>query len=173
MLKSVTTYFSSGWPRVFMLLALVFGAGVVCVISSVAFSTMEATDELNRIEAERARRAGLTPAERAREDSLAAARAERVRRFGEKPTQSAWDGSYMEVQFYLEDRAKDPGSVEIHRCTEVYHSESGWLVGCDWGARNGFGGMAREYNWFTIRHERVVAIHPPEQYGAQTPASRR
>lgn len=89
---------------------------------------------------------------------------ERVARFGERPTQSAWDGSYFAVDEYLRRVANDPDSIEISGCTEVnYHSE-GWLVGCNYRGRNGFGGMVRQANWFTIRHGRVVQMHDADAF---------
>lgn len=83
----------------------------------------------------------------------------RVAKFGAPPTASAWDGHYIEVETYLEGIARDPDSVEFDGCTKVYHTPDGWLVGCNWRARNGFGGMNRQANWFTVRNERVVAMH--------------
>jgi len=40
--------------------------------------------------------------------------------------------------------------------TKVYHTENGWLVGCDYRGINAFGGMIRQYNWFTIVHAHVI-----------------
>ena len=98
--------------------------------------------------AEAARRA----AEKAKEDAL-------VEKFGPRPHASAWDGSYREVERYLEGVMNDPDSLEIDGCTGVSYTDSGWLVGCNFRGRNGFGGMVRNANWFTIRYGRVTQMH--------------
>lgn len=88
----------------------------------------------------------------------------RVARFGEAPVASAWDGSYLAVERYLEQIANDPDSIEIAGCTEVYNTDKGWLVGCDYRGRNAFGGIIRQSNWFTIVHDRVVEMHDASVY---------
>jgi len=45
--------------------------------------------------------------------------------------------------------------------TEVYRASEGWLVGCDYGGRNGFGGLIRKSNWFAIKHVQAVEIREP------------
>ena len=84
---------------------------------------------------------------------------QRVATFGEPPTQSPWDGSYYEVERYLERVANDPDSIDISGCTGVYFNDQGWLVGCDYRGRNGFGGMVRQSNWFSIAHGSVIKMH--------------
>ena len=76
-----------------------------------------------------------------------------------KPIASAWDGSYSAVERYLKRIARDPDSVEIDECTEVRFTRDAWLVGCNWRGRNGFGGMNRGANWFSIRDGEVVEMH--------------
>ena len=98
------------------------------------------------------------------ETEATAARNERIQKYGEPPTQSAWDGSYYEVERYLESVANDPDSIEIDTCTGVYRNDDGWLVGCDYRGRNAFGGMIRKSNWFLIRHGRVVKMADADQY---------
>lgn len=88
----------------------------------------------------------------------------RVAKFGEAPTQSAWDGSYYAVERYLKRVANDPDSIDMDGCTKVYHTESGWLVGCDYRGRNAFGGMIRQSNWFTIVHDQVIQMHDASAY---------
>lgn len=88
----------------------------------------------------------------------------RIAKFGEAPTQSAWDGSYYAVERYLQRIANDPDSIDIDGCTKVYYTESGWLVGCDYRGRNGFGGMIRQSNWFTIIHNRVIEMKDASAY---------
>jgi hypothetical protein len=87
-----------------------------------------------------------------------------VAKFGRAPVASAWDGSYSEVERYLERVARDPDSVEVDGCTEVKRATNGWLVGCNWRGRNGFGGMERQANWFTVRGGQVVAMHDYSAY---------
>lgn len=102
--------------------------------------------------------------EQRREAAERAQREERLARFGEPPTPSAWDGSYLPVKQYLKQVANDPDSIKIDGCTKVYHSKDGWLVGCNYRGRNGFGGMIRTANWFTIRHGQVIAMHESDAY---------
>ncbi len=84
--------------------------------------------------------------------------------FGKKPTQSAYDGSYYAVERYLEKVARDPDSVKITNCTGVYQSDYGWLVGCTWRGKNGFGGMNADTNWFHIRQGVVVKMDKASAY---------
>ena len=88
----------------------------------------------------------------------------RLANFGKQPVQSAWDGSYYVVENYLKRVAKDPDSVKIASCTKVMRNKDGWLVGCTWRARNGFGGMNAETNWFTIRNDSVVRMDKASAY---------
>src|ERR1051325_3644345 len=87
----------------------------------------------------------------------------RVRRFGPMPHRYS-SGVYDEVEQYLPQVMNDPGSLEGLECTQVYNTERGWLVGCNWRGRNGFGGMVRQANWFIIRQERVVGVFPYSAY---------
>lgn len=88
----------------------------------------------------------------------------RIAKFGKKPIASGWDGSYLAVKQYLKRVANDPDSIEIDGCTKVYLVEEGWLVGCEYRGRNGFGGMVRQSNWFTIVHDRVIEMHAASAY---------
>ena len=101
---------------------------------------------------------------RKEQEKLKKEREDRIAKFGAAPTQSAWDGSYYEVERYLERVANDPDSIDIDGCTKVYHTESGWLVGCDYRGRNAFGGMIRQSNWFTIIHGQVIQMHDASAY---------
>ena len=89
---------------------------------------------------------------------------DRLVKFGKPPIASAWDGSYYVVEKYLEKVAKDPDSVKIASCTNVMHTKNGWLVGCTWRGRNGFGGMNVQSNWFTIRHNTVIRMDKASAY---------
>ncbi len=91
-------------------------------------------------------------------------RTDRLANFGKPPIASAWDGSYNAVERYLEKVAKDPDSVKIASCTNVMHTKNGWLVGCTWRGRNGFGGMNVQSNWFTIRHNAVTRMDKASAY---------
>jgi len=88
---------------------------------------------------------------------------DRIRRFGPMPHRYS-SGVYDEVEQYLPHVMNDPGSLEGLECTKVYNTERGWLVGCNWRGRNGFGGMVRQANWFIIRQERVVEMLPYSAY---------
>jgi|GEM_PF-1777377 len=99
-----------------------------------------------------------------KQEKLKKEREERIAKFGEPPTRSSWDGSYLSVKRYLERVANDPDSIKIDGCTEVYYTDNGWLVGCDFRGRNAFGGMIRQSNWFTIVYGRVVQMHEASAY---------
>lgn len=89
---------------------------------------------------------------------------ERRAKFGNPPVASAWDGSYHVVESYLKRVANDPDSIEMDGCTEISYTEHGWLVGCNYRGRNGFGGMVRQSNWFTIRHDTVIKMDKTSAY---------
>lgn len=95
----------------------------------------------------------------ARQDSLESM-------YGKKPDQ--WrDGSYTAVENYLERIARNPESITIEGCTGVYTTVDGWLVGCDYRGENGFGGIVRQSNWFTIRSNVVREMHDAEEYSVE------
>ncbi len=85
-------------------------------------------------------------------------------KFGLPPEPSAWDGSYTAIKEYLRTVANDPDSIKIYASTEVYTSEDGWLVGCDYGGKNAYGGMVRQSKWFVIVHNQVVQVHDISKY---------
>jgi len=91
-------------------------------------------------------------------------RVKRIKRFGEPPKKSSWNDSYLSVKWYLEEKAHDPDSLEIDSCTELYYTEDGWLVGCNYRGRNAFGAIVRQSNWFTIVHDKVVKVHDASAY---------
>jgi len=81
-------------------------------------------------------------------------------KYGKRPNHNAGDGSYLEVESYLERTLRDPDSLKFDGCTDVrLHNQQGWLVGCTYRAKNGFGGYTRQANWFTIRGGQVIAMH--------------
>jgi len=102
--------------------------------------------------------------ERREQERLRKEREARIARFGEPPRQSAWDGSYLPVKSYLRRMANDPESIRFDGCTSVYHTDNGWLVGCDYRGRNAFGGMVRQSNWFTIVNDTVIQMHDSSAY---------
>jgi len=85
-------------------------------------------------------------------------------KFGPMPLQSPLDGSYSEVENYLERVANNPSSVKIEKCTQVYKTDDGWVVGCDYRGENALGGMIKKSNWFTIAHGQVVKAHEPSAF---------
>lgn len=99
-------------------------------------------------------------AEAKKEEELAL----RLLKFGNPPTSSAWDGTYHVVERYLKRTAHDPSSIEMYSCTNVRRNKDGWLVGCEYGGKNAFGGMIRKANWFTIRHNTVVRMDKASAY---------
>jgi len=102
--------------------------------------------------------------EQAKQEKVKAERAARIAKFGEAPIRSAWDGSYSAVERYLEKVANDPDSIKVDNCTGVSYTKKGWLVGCDYRGRNGFGGMVKQSNWFTIAHNRVIKVDEASAY---------
>ena len=86
-------------------------------------------------------------------------------KFGKQPSQSAWNGSYSEINRHLEAAANDPNSIKVEGCTAVsYDNKVGWLVGCDYRGKNKFGGLVRNFNWFVIRNQKVVKVLPSTAY---------
>lgn len=88
----------------------------------------------------------------------------RINEYGQRPEASAWDGSYREVERHLQKVAHNPDAVEITGCTEVYHHEDGWLVGCNWRGENAFGAIRQQSNWFTIKHGIVIEMHEGDAF---------
>ena len=82
--------------------------------------------------------------------------AERIAKFGEPPKNSEWDGSVKCVKDYLESVAKDPDSLKYEKWSQVFSSDDGWLVQCDFRAKNSFGAYERYVKWFVIRNGFVV-----------------
>ncbi len=93
-----------------------------------------------------------------------AADRERAEWLGPRPEPSAWDGTYRVVRDYLRNIANDPGSIEMDACTQVYTTDDGWLVGCDYRGKNAFGALIRQSNWFTIRQGGVVKMEAATAY---------
>lgn len=78
--------------------------------------------------------------------------------FGEKPDRFESIGYVDVVASYLMRNINDPNSLEMRGCTKITNTTSGWYVGCNWSARNGFGGMVKAASWFVIRDSKVLAM---------------
>lgn len=79
-----------------------------------------------------------------------------VKLYGEPPKQYSYHGPYYQVTSYLERIANDPDSIDVESCTQVYMGDDGWVVGCTYRGKNGFGGLIRKSSWFTLINGRVV-----------------
>jgi len=92
-----------------------------------------------------------------------------VSKFGRPPIVGQGFSGYTspEIEIYLRLTAHDPDSIELENCTEVKRTRQGWLVGCTYRGRNGFGGVVKNANWFTIRHEQVVNVESSSSYSWQ------
>jgi hypothetical protein len=80
-----------------------------------------------------------------------------VAKFGEPPQKGPW-GSIRCVKEYLNATARDPESLKFEKWSDIFYSEDGWLVLCEFRAKNGFGGYNREAKWFVIQYGRVVDV---------------
>lgn len=125
-----------------------------------AAAAAERQKEQERIQAERTKEQARIQAAKAKEAArIRAINEERERKHGEAPINSGWDGSVLEVKNYIKSVAKDPGSVKYEAWGPVeYSEERGWVVQCDWRAKNSFGGYVRTVNTFYIRFGRVVDV---------------
>lgn len=83
-------------------------------------------------------------------------REELEKEYGPKPGSSGWDGSVRCVKRYLEKVLKDPDSVTYEAWGPVQYDDRGWVVKCQYRARNSFGGYVKEMKSFTIRNGQVV-----------------
>ena len=88
----------------------------------------------------------------------------RLLAFGQPPLKSEWDGSYSVVESYLKQVANDPASIDIQACTDVYHTNQGWLVGCDYRGKKAFGALIKQSSWFVVVHDRVVKMEKASSY---------
>ena len=85
--------------------------------------------------------------------------------YGDKPTASGWDGSYFEVKNYLKRVMKDPSSLDIVSCSNVYKIDNiGWAVNCSYRGKNSFGALTLNSNWFIIRRNIVVSVKENNAY---------
>jgi hypothetical protein len=77
---------------------------------------------------------------------------------GPKPEPSMWDGSYRAVNQYLQEHAHDPDSVKVDGCTSPMKTNKGWVVRCEYRAKNAFGAVVRGNTYFAIKQNTVVSI---------------
>lgn len=77
-------------------------------------------------------------------------------KYGDAPVKS-WNGSYAEIDNYLQRVAHNPKSVDVAQCTQaLFDKTAGWVVGCEYRAKNAFGGLVLAQDWFTIIHNEVI-----------------
>lgn len=94
--------------------------------------------------------------ERAVEEAKLNAELSLVAKLGKRPVQSAWDGSYYEVERYLKRTANDPDSIDIEGCTTVVAGTDGWNVRCRFRGTNAFGAKILLSQVFVIKNGQVV-----------------
>ena len=85
-------------------------------------------------------------------------------KYGKPPVQSTWDGSYSAINKYLRNTMNDPDSLKMAGCTDVYQTDKGWLVGCDYRGKNAFGVLIKTFNWFRIQNGEVIEILSEDAY---------
>lgn len=89
---------------------------------------------------------------------------QRLTLFGNPPDQGRPGSPYWQVSYYLKQVANDPDSIDVDYCTQVYHVDTGWLVGCQYRGRNAFNALVRQANWFIIRQDAVVQMKEASAY---------
>jgi uncharacterized protein YgiM (DUF1202 family) len=88
----------------------------------------------------------------------------RKAKFGEPPAKNL-DGSYTCIKEYLKSTARDPDSLIYEQWSDVnYNENDGWLVMCEFRAKNGFGGYERDAKWFIIRNGHVADFKNIDAY---------
>jgi len=79
--------------------------------------------------------------------------------YGDPPQQSFWDNSYPIVKKHLNRAAHDPGSLVIEGWGKLsWNRDLGWIVPCEYRAKNVFGAYVRCLHWFVIRNGQVAEI---------------
>lgn len=93
----------------------------------------------------------------------------RVAKFGEPPQKSAWDGSVSCVKRHLKVAVDDPDSLKFDFWSDVsYNDNDGWIVKCEFQAKNAFGAYVRDSKWFIIQHGHVVEVRESPQSQSDT-----
>ncbi|MDG4475401.1 hypothetical protein [Thiovibrio frasassiensis] len=62
----------------------------------------------------------------------------------------SWDGSVLQVESWLKQNLKDPGSFEAIEWSKVIKNANGYFVRCKYRAKNSFGGYAVENKLFML-----------------------
>lgn len=89
---------------------------------------------------------------------------DKIRRLGPKPVASLFDHTYPEIKEYLRVRLRDPDSIKFYQCSDPILADDAWVIACDYGAKNGFGGMNRIQEWFVIRAGHVIDVKDADAY---------
>lgn len=142
--------------------------GAIFVLIVIAIAGMSISNSLNKPAKQRTIAKGKTaqkpavkkPAKKTQAERQAEnIRKVRIAMHGEPPENSAWDGSVRCVKRYLEKIVKDPDSLKFGDWGKVmYNDKDGWLVWCEYRAKNSFGGYVRRKKWFVIQNNRVIAM---------------
>jgi hypothetical protein len=61
---------------------------------------------------------------------------------------SSWDGSVQQVKEEIIGMVNDPESVKYYEWGIVTQTEDKQITWCNFGAKNGYGGMVRMEYWF-------------------------
>ncbi|MEE9613451.1 MAG: hypothetical protein V3W31_00670, partial [Thermodesulfobacteriota bacterium] len=100
--------------------------------------------------------------EKAAQEKAAAEKAAldpRVLKHGKMPVRVPQDIYYAPVLAHLKKNSSSPVDIDIKECTEVFYTDGGWLVGCDWWFRSKTGELASDSKWFVISHDAVVNMY--------------
>ena len=81
-----------------------------------------------------------------------------IAKFGEPPQKDSRYGSLQCVKEYLTEHARDPESLRYEKWSNIYYADNGWIVLCEFRAKNGFGGYNREIKWFIIKDGYVIDV---------------
>lgn len=126
---------------------------------------VEARRQAEQVDRERRARedaARQAMADQRRQEAEAAQ--DKIRRLGPKPVASILDHTYTEIKDYLHERARDPGSIKFYKSSEPMLADEAWVIACDYGLKNGFGGMNRYQLWFVIRGGQVIDVKDADAY---------
>lgn len=149
------------------------GAIFVLVVIAIAYNSISNT--LNKTSKQKTeptikppiqKPAAEKPAEKTHAEKLAEnIRKTRVALHGEPPESSGWDSSVRCVKRYLGNIVIDPDSLEFEKWGRImYNDNDGWMVWCQYRAKNSFGGYVRNTNWFIIQNNRVVDMKDFDAY---------
>ena len=77
---------------------------------------------------------------------------------GEVPASSPLDGTIYLIENYLKETLNDPDSLKVYTTT-LNRSKDGYVVLCDYGAKNAYGGMIRKSTFFVINKGRITLVY--------------